>query len=88
MTLVKKVAGSNDANTRHPNGAAATRATTFKVAVESDCQESVCLHNMIVPVVLRSEDDPNRQAIAFAVLESQSDACFMTETTLQKVGGT
>ena len=41
---------------------------------------------MIVPVILRSEDDPNRQAIVYAVLDPQSDACFATETTLRKLG--
>ena len=83
-TSVQKPIESTDTHAT-PVNSVESRATTFKVAVDGDHQ-TACLHTMIVPVILRSEDNPDRQAIVYAVLDPQSDACFVTETTLQKVG--
>ena len=81
----KKPAESSVTNASQANSIE-TSATTFKVAVDGDDRKSACLHTMIVPVILRSQDDPDRQTIVYPVLDPQSDACFVTETTLQKVG--
>ena len=64
-----------------------TRATSLQVTVGSDGGESVsCFHAMIVPVLLHQEDKPEHQEIVYALLDPQSDACFVSDSTMKKVG--
>ena len=62
----------------------ATQATSLKVSV--DKSERSCSHSMIVPVILHQEDG-DEELIVYAILDAQSDACFISEGTLAKLSG-
>lgn len=43
-------------------------------------------HSLIVPVWLHHQDSPNKKVMVYALLDDQSDACFIKEGTLEKLG--
>lgn len=43
-------------------------------------------HSLIVPVWLHHEDSPNNKLMVYALLDDQSDACFIKQTALEKLG--
>ena len=72
----------------HMDRCTQTQVTSLKVAVEGDTPlRPSCSHTMIVPVILRNEEDPSQEVIVYAVLDPQSDASFIKESTLRKVSG-
>ena len=50
-----------------------------------DCEHDFS-HSLIVPVILHHEGDPSDNQIVYALLDDQSDACFITESTLNQFG--
>ena len=42
-------------------------------------------HSLIIPVWLHHEDTPGNTIMVYALLDDQSDACFIKETTLNKL---
>ena len=43
-------------------------------------------HSLIVPVWLHHEDSPDSKLMMYALLDDQSDACFIKQTALDKLG--
>ena len=43
-------------------------------------------HSLIVPVWLHHQDNPNGKVKVYALLDEQSDACFIKESTLTALG--
>ena len=43
---------------------------------------------MILPVWIHHKNDPDRQVKAYAVLDDQSDTCFVTDGVIHKRGVT
>ena len=43
-------------------------------------------HSLIVPVWLHHEDSPDSKFMVYALLDDQSDACFIKQTALDKLG--
>ena len=39
---------------------------------------------MSMPVVMHHESDPNLQIITYAMLDNQSNACFVSESIIKK----
>ena len=44
--------------------------------------------SMILPVWIHHKDDPDRRVKAYAVLDDQSDTCFVTDDVIHKLGVT
>ena len=44
------------------------------------------MHSLIVPVWLHHEDDPNTEIIVYALLNEQTEACFVRQATIEKLG--
>ena len=43
-------------------------------------------HSLIVPVWLYHQDSPDKKIMVYALLDDQSDACFIKQGTLEKLG--
>ena len=43
-------------------------------------------HSLIVPVWLHHQDSPDKKIMVYALLDDQSDACFIKQGTLEKLG--
>lgn len=43
-------------------------------------------HSLIVPVWLHHQDNPKDKVKVYALLDEQSDACFIKESTLTALG--
>ena len=43
-------------------------------------------HSLIVPVWLHHQHSPNKKIMVYALLDDQSDACFIKQGTLEKLG--
>lgn len=43
-------------------------------------------HSLIVPVWLHHEENPESKIKVYALLDEQSDACFVKESTLNAIG--
>lgn len=43
---------------------------------------------MILPVLIHHKDDPDRRVKVYAVLDDQSDTCFITDDTTKSLGVT
>ena len=43
------------------------------------------LHSMVMPLVLYHKDCPNKQIETYALLDNQSNACFISDTLLQEL---
>ena len=44
-----------------------------------------CLHSMIVPVVIHHVDNPENKICTYALLDNQSNACFLTDSLLEEI---
>ena len=44
------------------------------------------LHSLIVPVWLHHDDDPNTKIMVYALLDDQTDACFVKQATIERHG--
>lgn len=61
-------------------------ATSRCVAASKSGKHAECLsHSLIVPVWLSHEDNPHTRVLTYALLDDQSDACFVKETILKKL---
>ncbi|XP_013398913.1 uncharacterized protein LOC106165295 [Lingula anatina] len=61
---------------------------TSKVVGAAVCHtthSSENVHSMIVPVVVHHEDNPDIFSVVYAVLDEQSDACFVKSSTLSEL---
>ena len=54
-------------------------------AKRSEDDEINSIHSMIMPVTLHHVDDPRSEIVTYALLDNQSDACFIGEDLLQKL---
>ena len=45
----------------------------------------MCQHAMIMPVVMHHESDPNLQITTYAMLDNQSNACFVSGSIIEKL---
>ena len=71
--------GSNDETTK----------TTLASSCASICHannHSVTTSALIVPVWLHHKDDPSREVQVYAVLDDQSDTCFVTNEVCEELG--
>ena len=59
---------------------AAGRAATCLQSVSNSC------HCLVVPVLLSKRDQPDHKVVVYALLDAQSDACFVTESICSAVG--
>ena len=58
---------------------------SFDVHSTSSNPEPVA-HSLIVPVWLHHQDSPDSKFMVYALLDDQSDACFIKQTALDKLG--
>ena len=64
-----------------------TSATTLHVtSSEAAGGRPKCTHSMLVPVKLKQKDHPARSKTVYALLDPQSDTCFVKDSVLQKMG--
>ena len=49
-------------------------------------QEGEGDQSMIVPVIVRSQTDPSREFLEYAILDEQSNSCFISKTLSEKLG--
>lgn len=61
---------------------ASASATSHSISSTSSTD---CSHTMIVPVTLHHESCPERKAVTYALLDEQSDACFVTERLINEM---
>ena len=58
-------------------------ASTHRVQVKP---QQDCFHSLIVPVVVYHESDPHVQMLTYALLDNQSNACFATDSIVDRLG--
>ena len=58
---------------------------SIDVRSTSSCPEPIT-HSLIVPVWLHHEDSPDCKIMVYALLDDQSDACFIKQTALEMLG--
>ena len=60
--------------------------TSHRVKASDSNEHSECFsHSLIVPVWLCHEDNPQDKQLIYALLDDQSDACFIKDTVLEKL---
>ncbi|XP_070569566.1 uncharacterized protein [Ptychodera flava] len=59
-------------------------AVSHRVEVNKD-YTGTCSHSLIVPVYLHHKKTPATQTLVYALLDPQSDSCFITEDALSKM---
>ena len=60
--------------------------TSHRVKASDSKEHSECFsHSLIVPVWLCHEDNPQDKQLVYALLDDQSDACFIKDTVLEKL---
>ena len=66
--------------------ATANKAVSYRVdAKDVSITDNSCAHSMIVPVMLHHSQDPDSEVFTYALLDNQSDACFVAEGVLQQL---
>ena len=71
--------------------AATTTATQTATSLHVTSSDEVgarprCTHSMLVPVQLQHPDHPTKKETVYALLDPQSDTCFVKDAVLQKMG--
>ncbi|XP_006817261.1 uncharacterized protein LOC102809485, partial [Saccoglossus kowalevskii] len=62
-------------------------ATSHRVEIDHQRDSSLpCSHSLIIPVFLHHKSVPNQQATVYALLDPQSDSCFITKSMMEKIG--
>jgi hypothetical protein len=64
----------------------AQRAISRRAESSDTCGTECLSHSLIVPVLLHHTDESQKQVLAYALLDEQSDACFITDSALEKIG--
>ena len=59
-----------------------TNATSLQVGTTT---EPGCVHSMVVPVRLHQAGRPEHEVLTYALLDLQSDACFVKESVRQRI---
>lgn len=60
--------------------------TSHRVSTQDPQNRNACdSHSLIVPVWLHHKATPERKELVYALLDNQSDACFIREDILQKL---
>ena len=60
--------------------------TSHRVEASNSEKHAECYsHSLIVPVWLRHEQAPQEKQLVYALLDDQSDACFIKDTVLEKL---
>ena len=60
--------------------------TSHRVKVSNSEKHAECYsHSLIVPVWLHHEQDPHDKKLVYALLDDQSDACFINDKVLEKL---
>ena len=63
------------------------KASSYRVNLCKDIDQITCpSHSLIVPVWLHHRKNPGRRLLVYALLDEQSDACFIKDGTLRKLG--
>ena len=63
------------------------KASSYRVNLRNDIYQITCpSHSLIVPVWLHHRKNPGRRLLVYALLDEQSDACFIKVGTLRKLG--
>ena len=79
MTIIDKPNDCQDKNIR----------TITSHCLSSDNNDNACmsdyLHSLIVPVEVYHVDNPNDTVFVYALIDEQSDACFVTDGVLHKL---
>jgi hypothetical protein len=65
-------------------------ATDSAMSLRTDARDVLddgnnCVHSMILPVIVHHSDDPDNEILTYALLDNQSDACFVGENLLQQL---
>ena len=62
------------------------KATSLRVAeVKNEEEPEPCSHSMIVPVYIYTETHMEDKRLTYALLDPQSDACFVSESVAEQV---
>ena len=64
------------------NEATQTSATSLQVGIT---EGTACAHSMVVPVRLRQAGPHEQEIVTYALLDLQSDACFIRESVRKKI---
>ncbi len=65
-------------------------ATDSAMSLRTDARDVLddgnnCVHSMILPVIVHHNDDPDNEILTYALLDNQSDACFVGDNLLQQL---
>ena len=66
--------------TRVPHQREETQVKAVTLQVTASDKDVSCSHTMIVPVRIEHEEHPEHQVVVYALLDPQSDACFIKES--------
>ncbi|XP_043229908.1 uncharacterized protein LOC122385596 [Amphibalanus amphitrite] len=75
-------------HSRTASASTGTQTTATSLHVTSSDTRSVrlkCTHSMLVPVQLEHRDCPTSKEIVYALLDPQSDTCFVKDSVLQRM---
>ena len=89
LHLYEPVAHRKDGQLEDSNGDDSERATSSCVSVchaSSGNATSNATSALIVPVWLHHKDNPQRETQVYAVLDDQSDTCFVTDEVCEELG--
>ena len=69
-----------------PRNTEDAQATSCRVNTYDSNNGSICnSHSLIVPIWLHHADNPERKELVYALLDNQSDACFVKDEILRKL---
>ncbi|XP_043247468.1 uncharacterized protein LOC122394566 [Amphibalanus amphitrite] len=66
-------------------GTQTSAAVSLHVSCDKVAESPKCTHSMLVPVNLTHRDLPHRSMTVYALLDPQSDTCFVKESVLQEL---
>jgi len=66
---------------------ATTEAISNRISMNTESQaDPITSHSLIVPVLIKHPEKPHNECLTYALLDEQSDACFIKDSTLQQIG--
>ena len=83
-SLLRKVETQADDKLKKPADRA-PQATSFRSGSVADAEEESCSHSLVLPVLLSHDGNPEHQILVYAVLDAQSDACFVSESVCENL---
>ena len=61
----------------------APQATSLRSGSVGDAERSGCSHSLVLPVLLSHKSNPEHQLLVYALLDAQSDACFVAQSVCE-----